>query len=322
MERSKEIHNQGLHHILVMNHHRDAMSGLVDCLRSNGYRVEESRSIAESRALLSKQRPCLLILNPLVCKRGSLEFEMLEECQNDGGIPVILLIGDLASLDHARGLEITTRDFLLKPYSKEECLHRVELMASQLSHKRSLENRASKLEGQVTTDFKTELLSERYFKELLLVEFKRAQRHRTPLSLVMVDVDDFKGVNDSTEYAFGDEVLREVARALKQNIRETDFAARFGGDEFVLLLPHTAPAEAVLTAVRIRKKVSSATVQKGRYSTKVTISIGIDTFDGVADSSPDELRHRANKALQEAKRRGKNQVWLYSGEEPEAAAGG
>ncbi len=315
------MEQRGLHLIILMNHRREAMAGLVEFLRGSGYRVEESQSVAESRTLLKHEEPCLVILNPLVSKRGGLEFEMLEECQERGSLPVILLVGDLVSLDQARDLKVRYRDFLLKPYSKEECLHRIELMAGQLDSQRSLERRASELEDQVTTDFKTELLSERYFKELLLVEFKRAQRHRTPLSMVLIDIDNFKVVNDSTEYAFGDEVLREVARALKQNIRETDFAARFGGDEFVLLLPHTAPAQAVLTAVRIRKKVSSATVQSGRYSTTVTISIGIDTYDGCADSSPDELRRHANMALQEAKRRGKNQVWLYSGEGPEAAAG-
>lgn len=298
------------------------MTGLVDFLRGNGYAVVESQSVAESQALLGEHQPDLLILNPLVCKRGGLEFEMVEQYQQGSNLPVILLVDDLVSLEQARDLNTRYRDFLLKPYSKEECLHRIELMANQLDHQRSLEQRASELENQVTTDFKTKLLSERYFKELLLVEFKRAQRHKTPLSLVLIDVDNFKGVNDSTEYAFGDEVLREVAAALKQNIRETDFAARFGGDEFVLLLPHTAPAQAVLTAVRIRKKVSSATVQSGRYSTKVTISIGIDTYDGSAESSPDELRRRANMALQEAKRRGKNQVWLYSGEGPGEAARG
>jgi diguanylate cyclase (GGDEF)-like protein len=304
-----------------MNHRREAMAELIELLRRSGFQVEESQSIPESQSLLAAGETDLVLLNPLVCKAGALEFEILEQSQQQAPVPVILLVEDLVALEQARLLQVPFRDFLLKPYNREECLHRIELMDSRLESHRSLEQRAGELEGQITTDFKTELLSERYFKDLLAIEFKRAQRHHTPLSLVLIDVDNFKGVNDSTEYAFGDEVLRAVAEALKQNIRETDFAARFGGDEFVLLLPHTSPAEAVLTAVRIRKKVSSATVESGEYSTKVTISMGIDTYDGRVESSPDELRRRANKALQEAKHRGKNQVWLYSGDGPEVAAG-
>jgi diguanylate cyclase (GGDEF)-like protein len=157
-----------------------------------------------------------------------------------------------------------------------------------------------------------ELLSERHFRKLLQREFKLAQRHHLPLSLLLVDVDDFKRVNDTTEYAFGDEVLKEVARALKANVRETDFAARFGGDEFAILLPHTTPAEAVHTAMRIRKTIAAAVVENGPYKHHVTVSIGIDTFDGRSTTSPDELCRHANKALQEAKHRGKDQVWLYS----------
>jgi len=321
VDRSKNISQKGLNHIVVMNHRREAMLELSELLRRSGFQVAESESIPQRQALLGKGSADLVVLNPLVCKAGGLEFEMLEAAQAGSPLPVILLVDDLLSLEQAKNLQVPFRDFLLKPYSREEWLHRIELMASRLESHRSLEQRAGELEGQVTTDFKTDLLSERYFKELLGVEFKRALRHHTPLSLVLIDVDNFKGVNDSTEYAFGDEVLRAVAAALKQNIRETDFAARFGGDEFVLLLPHTSPAEAVLTAVRIRKKVSAATVESGEYSTKVTISMGIDTYDGRVESNPDELRRRANKALQEAKRRGKNQVWLYSGDGPEAAAG-
>ena len=88
-------------------------------------------------------------------------------------------------------------------------------------------------------------------QRILDLEWKRAQRHQNPLSLLLLDVDNFKSVNDTTEYAFGDEVLQRVADALKANIRETDFAARFGGDEFCVLLPQTSPAEAVQTALRI-----------------------------------------------------------------------
>ena len=107
-------------------------------------------------------------------------------------------------------------------------------------------------------------------------------------------------------------MLRSVASALKTTCRETDFAARFGGDEFVVLLPQTTPAKAVQTALRLRKRISELTIRNDRYASRVTISIGIDTFDGVSTTSPEELGRRANKALHEAKARGKNQAWLFA----------
>jgi diguanylate cyclase (GGDEF)-like protein len=152
-------------------------------------------------------------------------------------------------------------------------------------------------------------------KRILGLEWKRAQRHQNPLSLLLIDVDNFKAVNDTTEYAFGDEVLRRVAEALHGTVRETDFAARFGGDEFCVLLPQTSPAEAVQTALRIRARIAGTVMQSGSYQRQVTVSIGVDSYDGRSASSIDHLRRNANRALQEAKRRGKNQVWLYSGKE-------
>ena len=110
-------------------------------------------------------------------------------------------------------------------------------------------------------------------------------------------------------------MLRRVADALKNNVRETDFAARFGGDEFCVLLPQTSPAEAVQTALRIRTRIAGLSVQKGSWQRQVTVSIGVDSYDGRAPSSVDQLRRNANRALLEAKRRGKNQVWLYPGTE-------
>ena len=161
-------------------------------------------------------------------------------------------------------------------------------------------------------DFKTGLINDRHFKSIQGVEFKRAQRHNTPLSLLLIDIDDFKSVNDTTMYEFGDEVLKHVADSIKQTVRTTDFPARFGGDEFAVLLPHTAPEEAVRTAERVRDAISGMEVEKGEYSRKVTVSIGIGAFDGRSRFSAEELRTHANKALHEAKLGGKNRVALYS----------
>lgn len=302
--------------VLLMNHNRDPLGDLAAALARNGYEVQVGDSLTQSHRLVGETRPDLVVLNPLALCAGGVELELLEGLQReDDPIPVVLLVDDLQALASARNARVPFRDFVLKPCSPAECLHRIELALQTRSRVRGLHVRARQLESQVSIDFKTGLTSELYMKRILGLEWKRAQRHQNPLSLLLIDVDNFKGVNDTTEYAFGDEVLRRVADALKGNVRETDFAARFGGDEFCVLLPQTSPAEAVQTALRIRQRISGMVVQKGNYQRQVTVSIGVDSYDGRAASSVDTMRRNANRALQEAKRRGKNQVWLYSGSE-------
>jgi diguanylate cyclase (GGDEF)-like protein len=299
--------------VLLLNHQGDRMEELQAALTQAGYKVREAGSLSDTHRALAGPRPDVVILNPLILKEGGVELELLEDMQRkDDPVPVILMVEDVVSLERAR-VSLSLRDFLIKPHTVEECLHRVKLALATRRTLLDLHRRTRELEGQVSVDFKTGLFSERFFKRVLGVEFKRSQRHQTPLSLLLVDVDDFKSVNDSTEYEFGDEVLRQVAATLKRNTRETDYAARFGGDEFVVLLPQTTPAEAVQTAIRIRQRIGSMAVEKGPYRCQVTVSVGMDTFDGRSPSTVEALCRNTNKALQEAKHLGKNQVRLYSG---------
>jgi len=308
--------------VLVMNHNRDPLDELTASLTRSGYEVRAADTLAQSHRLAGEARPDVVLLNPLVLCEGGVELELLERLQSDEDpIPVILLVDDLASLADARDLRVPFRDFVLKPCEPTEIVHRVELAMQTRSRIRGLQSRARMLESQVSVDFKTGLTSELMMKRIMSREWKRAQRHQNPLSLLLIDVDNFKGVNDTTEYAFGDVVLRRVADVLQGNVRETDFAARFGGDEFCVLLPQTSPSEAVQTAMRIRQRISGMTVQNSNYERQVTVSIGIDSYDGRSASSIDQLRRNANRALQEAKRRGKNQAWLYSGSTGGAAGG-
>jgi diguanylate cyclase (GGDEF)-like protein len=301
--------------VLVCNHGRDSMADLIDALSRSGIDVRESPSLAQTKGLLEQLRPDAIVLNPLALVTGGVELELLEAQQRDDDpVPVLLLLDDVHQFAEAPKWKLPVRDFLRKPAIASEGLHRMEALLLHRRRYRTLLQQKRQLEGQISVDFKTGLLSEQYFWRIVGLEWKRARRHQNPLSLMFVDVDDFKSVNDATEYAFGDEVLRRVGETLRSTVRETDFAARCGGDEFCLLLPHTTPKEAVQTAMRIRQRVAETVVQKGNYSRQVTVSIGIDAHDGRTPGSAEVLRSRANHALKEAKRRGKNQVWLYTGE--------
>ena len=298
--------------ILVLNHRRDEMVSTLDALRRQGFQVGETQSIIETHRALSKARPSLIILNPLVLQPGSVELEVLEDLQQNDPVPVVMLLESLEDVRTPAQSRLEIWDFITKPFATEELLSRIDRILFAREQFQALNKRYQDLEEQIHEDFKTGLLNDRHFQSVQILEFKRAQRHTTPLSLLLVDVDDFKSVNDTTEYSFGDEVLQHVASCLKQTIRATDHAVRFGGDEFALLLPHTSPREAVQTADRVRKEIGSMNVTNGKYSKQVTVSIGIGSFDGRSRSTAEELQRQANKALHEAKSHGKDQVWLYS----------
>jgi diguanylate cyclase (GGDEF)-like protein len=303
------------HHVLVMNHSGDDLSAGVAALRSLGYQVTVSPGAADSTKLLENVRPSVILLNPIVLDPAGIEVEMVAAIQReDDPIPLIVLAEDAKSLaEIARFKNLLFRDFLLKPYQPEEVVQRVSLALLHKDKYLVLQAHTRELEGQVIRDFKTGLYTERYFRQVLRQEFQRAERHRLPLSFLLLDVDDFKQVNDTTDYAFGDEVLRNFAEILRTSVREIDHAARFGGDEFMILLPQTTPSEAVQVAARIRNVIGRKDIVKGKYTVRISVSIGIDTYDGRSMSSPEDLRRHANSALKEAKRRGKNRIWIYSG---------
>lgn len=299
--------------VLLLNHHQDPLGELVQMLIALDYQVTETQSLADSHQVLERLRPSVIVLNPLIPNAGGVELDLVTQLQSPGEpVPVLFLVEDPRAFPQVQRETVPLADFAIKPCRSDELRHRIERAVAMRQSFAALSDRARELEGQVAIDFKTGLLSERYFKQTLAREWKRTQRHQAHLALLLLDVDDFKTVNDTTEYAFGDAVLRHVAESLQRNTREIDYAARFGGDEFALLLPHTTPANAVQTAIRIRKMIAEIEIRDDRYAARVTASVGIDTYDGRSMMTPEEFVRRANKALHEAKRRGKNQVWLYA----------
>ena len=149
-------------------------------------------------------------------------------------------------------------------------------------------------------DDATGLYNQRHFMERLDEEFRRAQRYSTPLSVVIADLDDFKHVNDARGHLVGNEVLRRVARTLRQVVRDTDTAARYGGDEFALLLPQTGQTQALRLAERVRSAVLALPEQ-------LSISLGVASLTA-RTAGPVELLTDADRALYQAKALGKNRV--------------
>jgi diguanylate cyclase (GGDEF)-like protein len=158
------------------------------------------------------------------------------------------------------------------------------------------------------TDALTGLANRRRFEEVLRAEATNARIHRTPLALLMMDIDHFKALNDQHGHMAGDLVLQAVARALQNRVREADIVCRLGGEEFAVLCPRTSGRQAQDLAERIRAEVASLVVEFDGRRLRVTVSAGVAVQDPDMISDPESLYERADKLLYRAKRGGRNRV--------------
>ncbi|MBC8043582.1 MAG: GGDEF domain-containing protein [Rhizobacter sp.] len=172
-----------------------------------------------------------------------------------------------------------------------------------------VKEKTKELNEMVITDEKTKLYNFRHFKGELFSEITRAKRFSEKVSVIMIDVDKFKHYNDTNGHMLGDEVLVKVARLIKEQSREIDTPARFGGEEFAVLLPSTDKEEAAVMAERIRKAIEDASFvnQEKQPSGNLTASLGVATYPFDADDSENLLKS-ADTALYDAKESGRNRV--------------
>jgi diguanylate cyclase (GGDEF)-like protein/PAS domain S-box-containing protein/putative nucleotidyltransferase with HDIG domain len=162
-----------------------------------------------------------------------------------------------------------------------------------------------------TTDSLTGVLNYTQFLNLLHIEFERAKRYFTDLSCLIIDMDNFKRVNQEYGFSFGDKVLREVANSIVSSCRKSDIIARFGGEKFVILLPNTSYQHALIVAEKLRRKIELHTFTDKNISTKLTFSVGVTSLmeDGVLN--PTQLIENAQEAVRVAKEEEKNKVLLF-----------
>ena len=157
----------------------------------------------------------------------------------------------------------------------------------------------------------TGLFNRRHFSELMRREFERARRYGHPFSVIMLDVDHFKGMNDAYGHAVGDRILAELATCFRRVLRTSDLVGRYGGDEFAIMLPETDLPAAQQTGERLREECSQRTLDAGGRPITITVSMGIAALDEEC-ASQDTLLDRADGALYAAKRAGRNRVSVWS----------
>ncbi|MCU4675522.1 GGDEF domain-containing protein [Catenovulum sp. 2E275] len=174
---------------------------------------------------------------------------------------------------------------------------------------RELQEKNNKLEQINTQDALTGVKNRRYFDERLFSEFRRSRREKAPLSLIMLDIDKFKSINDNYGHLVGDQVIRQTARLIQQQIRRVaDCICRFGGEEFAIILPATDLQGAHIFAEKIRESLSNENIVTSDVTIRITASFGVATLYANDNNHPDELIRQADKALYQAKQLGRNRT--------------
>ena len=234
----------------------------------------------------------------------------LRSLERTRGIP-ILTVADLEDRPKIlRGLDLGVNDYLVRPIDRNELIARVRTQVRRKRYAESLRNNVEQAIEMAVVDALTGLHNRRYFDMHLSSLLDQAAQESKPLSLLVLDIDFFKKINDTYGHDAGDEILRALAGRMRRAVRSVDLVCRLGGEEFVIVMPETALDVAGKVAERVRRAVEAEpfNVKDGQMAVPVTVSIGI--ADRGSDANPDFIYKSADKALYESKSTGRNKVTL------------
>ncbi len=302
--------------VLVVDDLPDNVEILRARLESRGYQVATASNGEEALASVHGDPPHLILCD--VMMPGIDGYEVSRRIKQDDSLPFIpiILVTALGETEHiVQGLNTGADDYIAKPYHFNElearvrAMLRIKRLQDELDSKnRELEVVNKRLRKLSITDGLTELFNHRHVHELLRDEFERSRRSGEPLSVAMIDLDRFKAINDTYGHPTGDVVLYETARILRETAREIDMVGRYGGEEFIAILPNTAEDEAARFAERVRSAVEEHVYRDEATEIRMTCSSGVASFPMDAVDSPEQLLKEADEALYAAKETGRNRV--------------
>jgi two-component system cell cycle response regulator len=296
--------------ILVVDDDVDNRILVSKALTWEGYTVDSACSGEEALEKLADQIPHLVLLD--VNMPGISGLETLRRLRgNPDYVSVMLVTAQSGTEDVIRGLDAGADDYIRKPFHPTELLARVraQLRIKDLNDQLKLANR--RLQDLVDHDDLTGLFNMRHLYEKLEMELARGRRFSRPVGVVMMDMDHFKQVNDHHDHLFGSHVLAEVGKLIRENIRQVDFAARYGGDEFLIVLCETSLEGAQRFAERLRSVIANYEFTSDGHSMKLTASLGLAVTHGDSQVDARTLVRAADHALYEAKTAGKNRVKFH-----------
>lgn len=311
--------------IVIVDDMPDNLRLLTGILNEQGYKVRPAPSGTRALATIHKEPPALVLLDIMMPDMNGYEVcRQLKAVELTSDIPIIFLSALNEVFDKVKAFKAGGVDFITKPFQVEEVLARVRthltiraqqealaLKNEELKKKNALiTEQAKKLEQLATKDYLTGLSNRRDFQKKAYLEVKRYRRNKKPFAIIMIDIDHFKQVNDTHGHDFGDSVLVATGRQLEKTLRAQDIVARWGGEEFIALLPETEAAGAQHAAEKIRMEIAARWHNSKDVSTAVTATLGIAVFDGYG--AIEECIKRADKALYVGKESGRNRVVMAS----------
>lgn len=306
--------------ILVVDDDPDSLEIIAEALNWDGYAVQKSLSGREAMKIIRKWEPDLIILDRDMPKVNGLDV-VREMRQRTSYVSVIFISGNNSTEAVIEGLDAGADDYVAKPFDPLELLARVrtQIRIKDLNDQLRLAN--ERLKELVDIDDLTGLFNMRSLYSRLEVELERARRYNRQVCVVMMDMDRFKSVNDGHDHLFGSFVLSEVGGIVRQCIRSLDIGARYGGDEFLIVLTETDEAGARIFCERLRASIERYHFKSGDDEMRLTASLGFAvTRPGQGGVDPRSLVRAADVALYQAKHSGRNCVreMPFEDENPQA----
>ena len=296
--------------VLVIEDHPDQRELLMIVLQKEGYRVIAAANGVEALEKLEKE-PVQIVLSDIMMPKMN-GFELINKIRSNPAfknIYLILITARIQEGDRVRGLDLGADDYITKPFSFSELLARVRVGSRVVQYQQHLEY-------QTLIDALTGLFNRRAFEKKIEEEFERAKRYHHSLSLLIADIDNFKTINDTYGHHAGDQVLKGIAEALRDKSRRSDFASRYGGEEFVLILPETDLENALQAAKKMVAEIKGQSFGTPTRSFSLTISVGISSTSNKDYSEWEEMLQDADQALYLAKNKGKNRAEFFLSTRP------
>ncbi|HUE77482.1 MAG TPA: PleD family two-component system response regulator [Longimicrobiales bacterium] len=296
--------------ILVVDDNPDNLEIISTRLQFRGYDVATADRGDVAIEQVHRTEPDLILLDVMMPDMDG--YEVARRIRQEEAlpyIPIIVVTARDSTEDKVTGLDAGADDYLTKPINFPELEARVRSMLRIKRLQDQLEEKNRELEELSIRDGLTGLFNHRHMHDLLTDEFERSGRSGEPLSVVMFDLDRFKEVNDTYGHQAGDRVLVELADILRETAREIDKLGRYGGEEFMVILPGSDPDAGMTFADRVREHVENQKFDiQSQQPLRMTISAGVATYPTDDADGPRRLVHYADRALYSAKNSGRNRV--------------
>jgi two-component system cell cycle response regulator len=297
---------------LVIGHHRSSRQALAETIEATRFfgPILQAKDPVEARIRLEKTPADMIFFDgeDMECDFGWLQSRIRTDWRD---IPVVLFIREENEADRIAALEAGAADCLAYSTSAKEVAARLRRHLETKERIDQLRRAKSDLERQAITDPLTGLCNRGFFNLTLESEAARSHRTRKPFSLIMIDLDHFKSINDTFGHQAGDSLLKEVAGALQASTRKSDVVCRYGGEEFALILPGAKIASAQKVAERIHRQIAALGQPQRGLDIPVTVSIGISSCSGTSTMDPTQLLEEADQALYAAKSSGRNRTEVH-----------